>query len=91
MIVMIVIMMIIAVPIAFRVPTVVLATPPGVILIPATFSCGVEIAPTLLGFAATLAMFFDRSVKLRFGLFYTMPAFVPVIVGVGAWGCNKKE
>ena len=91
MVVMIVIMMIIAVPIAFRVPLIVLATPPGVILIPATFSHGVQVPPVLLGFAAMLAMFFDRSVKLRFCLFYTLPALIPVVVRVGACGRNKKE
>ena len=91
MIVMIVVTMIVAVPIAFRVPLVILAVPPGVIRIPATFSLVVQVAPAVLGFAAMLSMFFDRMVKLRFGLFYTMPAFVPVVVRACAWGGNKKE
>lgn len=87
----IIIMMIVAVPIAFRMPLIVLAAPPGVILIPATFSHVVQVPPVLLGFTAMLAMFFDRSVKLRFCLFYTLPALIPVVVRVGARGCNKKE
>jgi hypothetical protein len=91
MIVMIIIIMLVAVPIAFRVPLIVPAAPPRVILIPATFSHVVQVPSAILGFAAMLAMSFDRSVKLRFGLFYTLPALVSVVVRVGAWGCNKKR
>jgi hypothetical protein len=66
------------------------AIPPLMIRIPATLPFGIQIAPSIFGLAAALAIVVNRFVKPGFGLLYGMLAFRPV-VGVRNRGCNKPR
>lgn len=75
----------------FSLPTVVVAVPPLMVLIPAVLAFGVEIAATVVGFMAALAVFADGAVEIGLGFLDCVLASRSVI-GVRDWnGCEPGK
>ena len=81
----IVTVIVIVIPIVLSLPAVFLAVPPLVILTPAAFPFGIEIAPTVFGLGAALAFVLDRRIQSRFRLLDGVLTLSPV-VGLHARG-----
>ena len=78
--IMVLMMVVIMIPIALAVPLIFVAVPPRMVPAPAAVALGIEIAAAVLRFVAMFAISSDRDIEPGFGLFYTMSAFIPVIV-----------
>jgi hypothetical protein len=77
--VIVIVLIMIAIPIAFRVPTVVFAAPPAVFAGPAALALFVQVMPPTLGLAAMFSVISDRVVQSGFRFFDPMPAFIMII------------
>ena len=88
----VVVIVVILIPIMLSFPAVISRVPPLVILIPATLSFSVQIAPPFLGLVAVFTMFFDGSVESRFRLFDCMLAPRSIVISMRPWrGCKKPK
>ncbi len=81
---MIVVVAIIAIPIALIMPLMGATVPPPVILIPAAVAFGVQITTPLRGLTAALAMPANRVLQAGFGFLDTMLAFPVIVIRVHA-------
>jgi hypothetical protein len=83
-VVVIVAVMVVAVPVALIVPLTGMCVVPCMILIPATISLGIKVAPPFRGLAAALAISANRFIQPGFGFLNPMLAFRSIIIGVDA-------
>jgi len=77
-------------PILLRFPTMFSSIPPLVITIPTPLPFGIQIASTVLGLMAALAMVMDRIIQSGFRFFDGVPALVSVI-RARLRRCNKHQ
>ena len=77
-------------PIVLGLPSMVSPIPPLMMLIPTTLPFGIQIAASVLGLVAVLAILLDRPVQFRLSLFDRMLA-LPSVIGMRPWCCYKQQ
>src|SRR5882762_10936999 len=83
--------MVVVVPVALAVPSVIDAVPPPVVAVPAALALGVQVAAAAFGLGAPLAVMANGFVEASFRFLEPMLAFLVVIVGAGARGGREQQ